>query len=424
MNAQEILTSHIFLGQINIDSIENETTQKEMTKGLESLKILGLPTRKSEDWKYTNILGFLEKNYRMEAPEDKINLSVIKNLIVSGHYLVFINGKLSIEDSVFPEGIEVTHHVSKKLNEPIEDIDFKDSLEMMNLIHLNNYTSVIVEKNRIIKEPLQLIHVYTDKSQLSQNSSRLHIHAKAGSNLTVMEAYVAMNTDLTNMVNTVTSCQVDSNALVEHIKLQSDSQTSLHLGTVKANVSRDGQFYSYTFATGGKIARNAVSINLNGENARGEAHGVFSIKGEQHNDNFITIHHNAPRTYSDQLFKGILNDKSHGVFTGKVKVNRGANLVESSQLNKNMILSNRALVDTQPQLEVYNDDVKCSHGATTGQISEEELFYLQSRGLTEDTAFKMLCTAFGEEVVYKLKNERLREVIGSVIKGSVIISLL
>ena len=233
------------------------------------------------------------------------------------------------------------------------------------------------------------------------------IVAEANSQVSIVESYFGLN-DETYFTNAVTEIVVNDNAIVDHYKLQRESMHAFHFSTLQVQQSRSSSFSTHSIALGGALVRNDVNTVLNGEGAEATLDGLYVVSGQQHVDNHTRIEHAKPHCSSRELYKGILDQKARAVFNGRIIVRPDAQKTDSKQTNKNLLLSEEALANTNPQLEIYADDVKCTHGATIGQLSADALFYMRARGIGLDTARNLLTYAFANEITNRIKIEPLR----------------
>ena len=398
MNINEITNNYIK----DLEAIANTSSQKS---SLELFKDLGLPHTKMEDWIYTSLKDVLPTNFK------KVSTStILKEVKVAGKYqIVTLNGKVSKADSFLPD--EVKFEVSE-LDENEANDDVKDIFARINGASCDEVISFTIPKDYICDDAISIVHISDFDGEFS--SPRLHVTAKQFSQCNIVEIFTGPN-DLAYNVNAVSNFKVEAGAKSSHIKVQTDGAKAFHVNSVNADVARDAHFKSFTFTTGAKKSRNNLTVRLNDVNAYCSVDGLYALNEDQHSDNFSLISHNKEHTDSSQLFKGVLDGSSRGVFTGKVLVCRDAQKVNSEQLNKNLLLTKKAHADTRPQLEVYADDVKCAHGATVGQMSDEEAFYLQSRGLSRDRAQKLLVHAFCSEAIAKIENEKIESFLSEIL---------
>jgi Fe-S cluster assembly protein SufD len=235
------------------------------------------------------------------------------------------------------------------------------------------------------------------------------IVAGRGSQITVVESFFGKGTYFTN---TVTEIVAGDGAVVDHYKFENESIEAFHIGTVQIHQERSSNVTSRTIATGGGLVRNEINAALTGEGASLSMEGLFVLSGKQHVDNHTLIDHVAPHCDSVELFKGILDENARGIFDGRIIVEPNAVKTNSRQTNKNLLLSETAVIDSKPSLEIHNDDVKCNHGSTIGQLDEEALFYLRARGIGAEEARNLLVYAFASEIVERMKIEVVRESAG------------
>jgi Fe-S cluster assembly protein SufD len=257
-----------------------------------------------------------------------------------------------------------------------------------------------------IDVPIYLLHLNLADGGTSQ--LRHLVLAEEGSEAVIIEHYVSAN-EVTCWTNTVTEIDLACNAGIEHYKLQEEGGKALHIASVDIDQDRDSRFTSHNINLGGRLVRNDVNARLDGEDAHSVLNGLYVLNGRQHVDNHTRIDHLKPRTVSRELYKGVLDGWSRGVFNGKIIVHKDAQLTDSSQSNHNLLLSQNAEVDPKPQLEIFADDVKCAHGATVGQLDEDALYYLRSRGVPLQEARALLTFAFANDVITHMRLEPMRE---------------
>ena len=282
----------------------------------------------------------------------------------------------------------------------------------LNTAFLNDGAYVRVARDTVVEEPIQLVFVSLTEAELNGHDGiaihpRVLIVAETGAQATVVEVHAGLD-DGERFTNPVTEVVVAENAAVEHFKIQLEGASTYHVASLDVQQGRNSVFTSHSYAFGGKLSRNDITPVLGGEGSECNLNGLFVLGGDQHADTHSTIDHATPHCDSNELYKGILSGTSHGVFSGKIIVREGAQKTNAFQSTKNLLLSKDATIDSQPQLKIFADDVKCSHGATVGQIDEQALFYLRSRGIDRDAAFQVLVHAFAVELLDSVKNEPLR----------------
>ena len=276
----------------------------------------------------------------------------------------------------------------------------------LNTAFTTDGVSIEIAKNAIIKEPIQLIYVTTGTAVLS--SVRNIIVANENSDATIVMGYYGEQAD-SNFTNVVTEIKVKQNASLSIHKIQHENNTNFHINTETVSQDRDSRFSLSTSTFSGAIVRNNVYVHVDGENAETNLYGLYLTDEKQLVDNHTVIDHKVPNCNSNELYKGVLDGQSTGVFNGKVFVREQAQKINAFQSNGNVLLSDNASMNSKPELEIYADDVKCSHGSTTGQIDEEAIFYLRARGISEKSAKSLMINGFVGEVVEQISNEIIRE---------------
>lgn len=324
----------------------------------------GLPTPASEEWKYTNVAS-------LPVSDFKFQISDLKS------------------------GAEA--------NEFLKQFNFeRNGFTALNLAFAN-VVLVTIPKETSVAEPIEFNFKADDKSA---NFPHVIVIAETGSKATIIESYESSAPSFTNAAIQIF---VADNANLTHYRVQKESAESYHIGTSEITLGR-GSFYNSTnINLGGKLSRHDINLKFTAEGGEAFVDGLYMLNAAQHSDTHSSIDHAVPNCTSHQTYKGVLNDRSRGVFNGKVFVREEASGTDAQQSNKNLLLSNEARVDTKPQLEIFNDDVKCSHGATVGQLEDEELFYLLSRGLNETLAKNLLTYGFAEEIVNKIEIESIKK---------------
>jgi len=350
---------------------------------------LSFPTKKTEEWIYTNPASLFENLTDLETKTTSRDLS---------GDILFSNGEL------------IGNNTDIKVEQKDEPHKLKDATTAIQ--YLAKRYELVIDQDQV--NPIFIHQNYESSSSSHLSGSSLKIKIKSHIKVVIVE-YISGN-DL-GLHSGITNIDLEENAKLEYIKVLPSELQNRYLGSVFTEQKRDSLFNGVIITLGGSISRHHLVANLNGENATGNFHGLFTLDKSQHSDTLSYMKHHAPRTYSGQLYKGALSDESRGIFTGKLFIARDAQEVDAKQLSKNLLLSPKAHVDTRPQLEVYADDVKAAHGATVGQIGEEEIFYLQSRGIDATTAFKMLCDAFSADVIDQIENETVRDFLLNELKN-------
>ena len=384
-------------------------------QGFELLKELEFPTRKTEDWRYTSVKKILKKKYVQFNEAEQVDLSneIIPSL--DAHNIILVNGVYSKElsDVNFPDEVvidtfpnAVEEHFSlipsafngiAKNNEEV--------FTALNTSYFHEGVFIHIPKKVKLEKPIHVIHVNTKSNVIS--NLRILIVVDQFSEVSVVQSYASLNA-IECLTNSVTEVFVKENAKITLDKIQSEEPNNNLICTVQVNQKANSIFKINTATVSGDFVRNGVNIDVDGENCTSEMNGLYMQKGIQHVDNHTKVSHLKPNCTSFELYKGVLRDKSTGVFNGKVIVAEDAQKIEAYQQNKNIILSREATMNAKPELEIFADDVKCSHGTTTGQFDEEALYYLQTRGLSKESAQALLVQAFADEVIDKVDSETLR----------------
>jgi Fe-S cluster assembly protein SufD len=334
------------------------------------------------------------------------------------HTVVFVNGRYSPELSAtteLPRGVRVLDlqrawRDAPELAEQLGQITTYDdrAFTALNTAFMHDGAVVSIEREIEVDTPIHLLFV-TDavaaKSVMHpRNLIAVGRHAKA----TVVESYVSLS-DAVYFTNAVTEVAIGEGATLRHYKMQREGMRAYHVGTIDAHQARDSHYFSFSLAIGGSLTRTNVYTTLDGEGCGSTLNGLYMLDGEQHCDHQTMIVHAQPNCYSRELYKGVLDGQSHGVFNGKVYVDPIAQKTDGKQTNNTLLLSDKAHIDTKPQLEIFADDVKCTHGATVGRLDEQALFYMKSRGVSRELARRLLTYAFAADVLETLEQQSVRE---------------
>jgi len=381
-------------------------------KSFEILNETAFPTTKTEAWKYTRTTRISNGTFQLVKPEiNSVSDYLIKGL--HGNVLVFVNGFYQAELSIIKDtkGLLVSP-LTKTSQEWInaysnQQVQLEGEVfNALNTAFTTDGVSIEIAKNAIIEEPIQLIYVTTGTAVLS--SVRNILVANENSDATIVMGYYGEQAD-SNFTNVVTEIKVKQNASLSIHKIQHENNTNFHINTETVSQDRDSRFSLSTSTFSGAIVRNNVYVHVDGENAETNLYGLYLTDEKQLVDNHTVIDHKVPNCNSNELYKGVLDGQSVGVFNGKVFVREQAQKINAFQSNGNVLLSDNASMNSKPELEIYADDVKCSHGSTTGQIDEEAIFYLRARGISEKSAKSLMINGFVGEVVEQISNEIIRE---------------
>lgn len=384
-------------------------------------KELGFPTTKHEEWKYTNVAPILKNTFSFSAQVFRLTKEDIQACLLTGKesiVLVFENGNLNKELSVLdgiPQGVIVDslavnrnhEQVKKHLGQyaPMK----QESFVALNTAFVLDGAFIFIPANTVIEKPIHLLYINDSRAQSTVVYPRNLIIAEKSSSVKIASSYHTLGSVNAAFTNCVSEIVTGSNANVEFIKIQNENNSTYHISHTEAVQARDSVFNISTITLGGAIVRNNLHIVLNDVNSTAHLYGLYITDGNQLVDNHTLVDHAKPNCESNELYKGVLGGKSQGVFNGKVFVRQDAQKTNAYQSNKNILLSDEATMNTKPQLEIFADDVKCSHGATTGQLDAEALFYLRSRGIGENAAKAFLNIAFAADVIKNISIENLRD---------------
>ncbi len=413
------------------DSLNGENTpalHRVRKEALKNFNELSFPTLKDEEWRYTNISPLLKYNFTLPSEDLKISDELVNKFSFNGmdsNLLIFVNGKFSEKNSKLlnlPEGtIAGSISDAMKNNPEIIEKHFSKYASYSNQIFTalsTAYTKdgafVYVPDGKIVEDPIHIIFITTASEEKIIIQPRNLFVASKNSQVTIIEHFVSENNNI-YFTNTVTEIVAEDNAIVDHYKLQEESKNAFHIARVEIDQERRSNFTSHSISTGGAITRNDINARFNGEGSECTLNGLFLLEDKQLFDAHTLIDHANPLCNSHEHYKGILDDSSRGVFNGKVLVRQDAQKTNAFQQNNNILLSNNALVNTKPQLEIFADDVKCSHGATIGQLDEDARFYLKSRGIGEEAANAILIHAFASDVIKSMKIESVRNYLEDIL---------
>jgi Fe-S cluster assembly protein SufD len=344
---------------------------------------------------------------------------------LAGIKLVFVNGHFAPELSStakLPEGVKVMSLAAALASDTalVEKHLFRharadaNAFTALNTAFFQDGAFIYVPAGETVTEPIQLLYVSTAKDDGATAHLRNLIVAEKGSQVTVIESFVSLS-DSSYVTNSVTELVAGENAIVEHLKLQDEGQRAFHIATVAAQFGCASNVVTHSIALGAKLSRTNIYANLAGEGLECILNGLYLTRGEQLADHYMIVEHAQPRCASHEYFNGILADKSKGVFHGRILVQPDAQKTDAKQTNKNLLLSDDATADTKPQLEIYADDVKCTHGATIGQLNDESIFYLRTRGISLETARRMLIHAFAGEIIDRVRCTPVREELDKLV---------
>lgn len=399
--------------------IENSSIKDLKKKALEFVSTNSFPNKKNEEWKYydfkdlfsnsSNIFSDTE-TFRQEVLDKKELVMLVDKYVFresSENLIVTVNGVYREDLSNFNnKEIEISNLSNNNSDQLINtDGSSKDQyLRSLNTLFIENAFFIKVAKNKKIDKTLQVLHI---SNQNSFNQIRSAIQIEEGSSLDMVISYVGLE-DSSYISNAVIDCHLATNSNLNFTKIQNDSSNSVTLYSLDVKQEKDSNFDFNSFHFGAKSSRDQITVDLNGTNSNANLNGLYVVNGNRKTHQIITVNHNVERCTSKQLFKGIISDEARAEFNGMIEVKKNAKLTDAKQLNNNLLLSPKAHIDSRPQLNILTDDVKCAHGSTIGQLNEEELFYLQSRGFNKSDAFVTLTYSFCQEILNKIKLDSVK----------------
>jgi len=385
-------------------------------QAVKALESLDFPTTKQEYWKYTRTGLIANKTWQFADNFDLPKLPIAIEELTPR--MVFVNGVFDVANSELEniKGLEITEF-SKSDQGFIADIEpyidyTKSPFWALNTALPQNGYCIRVSKNTVVEKPINIINVYTGDTTISQPRSVIRLEESAELKLTELHIHVS---EKPTFSNTVLEVELAANATLGIDVIQKGNAESYHMQQLDAVVASDSNFTHNNFTMRGRWTRNNGNVRLKGSNITANLNGFYIPNGAEHIDNHTIMDHEQPHCDSNELYRGVLLGKSTAVFNGKVYVRPDAQKTNAFQSNGNILVSDDATVNSKPELEIYADDVKCSHGSTTGQIDEEALYYLRTRGITETTARQMMVGAFAADVLNEMVNPVWRKYIEEVI---------
>lgn len=403
-------------GKNSIDWIE-----KYRLDGINKAETLGLPTVSNEDWRFTSLKDFSSRDFDLlwsnKSKFKEPNLpSHIKE--IDGFFIYTLNGKL-VSDKKLPFHLNELSdsfdapEVKKVLLDDISDKN-KDFFYELGSAFIQDGIFLKVDKSKKINKPIVIINIFDSEVEKSFINTRNVFYFEESSSAEIIE-YSFSDKAIEYSLNKNTNVYIGNNSKVEHLLIEDGSKESFIFSNLKIIQEADSHFTTNSILSGGKLIRNNVHPMLNGKGCYSNILGLYLSIKDQLMDNYMFVEHLKENCGSRQLYKGLLDDKSKGVFHGRILVHEEAQQTNAYQTNRNLLLSSTAQVDTKPQLEIYADDVKCSHGATIGQLDQEALLYLRARGINKKKAMSMLIRAFTDEVSEPIENETLLQVFNDVV---------
>jgi len=421
---EKLLSSFIaFENQTNIDSYVHEV-RSEAIKQFESI---GFPNKKLENWKYTSLKNLLNTDYTV-LPEinNVLEFKNIKKYLIDdidSYKIIFVDGKYcSHLSETTHEGMDIcilsAALTQSKYELIIENyfnkIALKDGITSLNTAFSNEGVFIHIPKNKFVEKPIQIIHFSTGNESSLMFQPRNMIVVDENSQVQIIERHQSLSKNKV-FTNSVTEIYADKKSIIDYYKIQNDNLQASLIDNTYVNQQRNSSFSMHTFSFGNELVRNNLNISQNDEFIETTIKGITIIGDNQHVDHNTLIQHNKPNCNSHQDYKGIYDNKSTGVFNGQIVVNKQAQKTNAFQSNNNILLSDKATINAKPQLEIYADDVKCSHGCTVGQLDKNALFYLKSRGIPEKEATALLMYGFANNILKSVKIPEIKTRITNII---------
>lgn len=412
-------------GKVDLDSNIHDIRSKAMA----SFEKEGFPTRKDEEWKYTSLKSILNHDYSVfPKGESAIEFKEVKKYFlheIESYKIVFIDGVYSSFLS------ETTHDgydiclMSAALKKPKYKLVLnnyfnkiakeKNSIADLNTAFALEGAYIHIAKNTVLPKPIQIVNFYTGNEKEILLQPRNLVVVGENSHVQIIERHQSLSSSNVVLTNALTEIFASKRAIIDYYKIQNDQANASLIDNTFVQQKEQSIVSVNTFSFGGKLTRNNVEFFHEGEHIESHINGISILNDKQHVDNHTLIHHKHPNCESFELYRGIYDDASTGVFNGKVIVDQEAQKTNAFQQNNNILIGDKATINAKPQLEIFADDVKCSHGCTIGQLDESAMFYMQSRGIPEKEAKALLLYAFGNEVVEKIKIPELKTRITKLI---------
>jgi Fe-S cluster assembly protein SufD len=423
--AQDIYHAHFarFAQQLASNASNGSSwTQGVRQAAFSRFAAIGFPSTREEAWKHTSVaalakIPFTPAGYAREALRDDVLIRASFGQM-TGPRLVFVNGHYAPELSSLqplPEGV-IVGSLAQAISANRRSVEphlagyasfQKHAFVALNTAFMQDGAFIHIPPGTSVAAPIHLLFVSTAPEKATVSSPRNLIVVDRGGQATVVESYVGVAHEV-YLTNAVTEVVAGEHAVINHYRLQQESKAAFHMATLQVHQDRSSNVISHAIALGGALARNEVTAVLDGEGSECTLNGLFMVAGQQHVDNQTRIEHVQPYCTSRELYKGVMDGKGRGVFNGTIYVHKAAQKSNAKQTNKNLLLSPDAWINTKPQLEIYNNDVKCGHGSTIGRLDEEALFYLRCRGIGLEQARSLLTYAFASEMLSQINIEPMQ----------------
>lgn len=388
---------------------------------------IGFPTLRNEAWRFTNISAVAKGRFKAAANQVAVSKDFLKESLLaelSGNRLLFMNGNFvpALSNTRDSDGFYLAPLSQAALQYPdlvqqhlAQYIRMEDhAFTALNTAFFGDGAFVHIPQGKVFTEPIHLVFISDAQEEAMVTHPRNLILLDENSQATVIETFLGTQSGR-YFTNPVTELVLAENAILDHYKLQNESNQAYHIAVQQSHQKRNSNLCSQSFSFGGTIVRNDVNAVIDGEGVETTLNGLYVQEGNQHIDNHTLIEHAQPNSFSRELYKGILNDQSRAVFNGRIHVRQAAQKTDAIQSNQNLLLSEDARVNTQPQLEIYADDVRCTHGGTIGQLDENGMFYLRARGIDSSKAYNIMIYAFASDVTDRIKVDAVRNWVDKLV---------
>ena len=390
------------------NNLFQQSKSSNLTKQL-SLKLIetkGFPSKKDENWKYTSLKNWVSKDYQLASSEG----AEFKIQSQDTFPIVFVNGNFQVEHSVLPDGVKVQSMAKSESSH--------DSFQALSNLNSEIQYKILIQKNVSLSRPIEIILISASQASEAYTSSEISIHVEEGSSVAILEHHLQHGSGHLFIFHS-TKISTEKNSKLEFLQLQNVGLGSFHLHRSNLEVLGPGTVRTCVLSLGALQSRSELDLEVRASDVSAEVLGVYALNGHQQSDHYTNMNHHVGGSQTTQLYKGLLDQNSKAVFNGGVFIAKNAQKANSEQLNKNLLLSDKAEINSKPQLQIYADDVKAAHGSTIGQLQKEELFYLQSRAITKAKAIDMLSQAFVMDVIERLENATLKKEAKKALKAKI-----
>lgn len=420
---KQSLIEQFHLFEMHLNGAAESGLHKIRKEGIAKFSELGFPTTKNEDWKYTSVkeLTSIEFPLFQFSDEENIDLEELLPNDFEGDVLVFVNGNFSALNSniqnkstVFPLS-QIDSEVQLLENIGTLTNSSTNGFTALNTAFIKDGVLISLSESQQLEQPVFIVFFNDTEHQNVFNHNRIFIQAEKSAQAKIIALHASLAEVNISASTVVTEIFAEQDANVEYTTLQLEANNHTQINSIHTRQEKSSVITSNTFTLGGKLVRNGLNMYLNGEHAEANMNGLYLSSESQLFDNHTRIDHAVPNCESDEVYKGIMGGESTGVFNGQIHVYRDAQKTNAFQSNRNVVLTDNASVYTKPQLEIYADDVRCSHGCTTGQLNEDALFYMQARGIPKDEAKRILLQGFAGEVVDRIGVDSLKDFLNDII---------